>query len=185
MPNESVTWIGIEEDTVENCIITANEDFRVVTSTITGAMDAQKLNLSYKIILNKNWQVQSFVARNETNLFTFAATQYETGRWKNELNGNLHEFDNCIDIDIFPTPFTNSLPLKRDPLKIGEEKYYSMLWIDLVEGKLRKDRQRYQRLTNTTYRFTSLDTNFTADIEFNNRAIVEFYPGLFSLEKSG
>ena len=102
-----------------------------------------------------------------------------TGSIKNDIP--IYTFDGCIDIDIFPTPFTNSLPLKRDPLKIGDQKEFNMLWVDLLAGVARKDRQQYLRVGEHIYQFNSLDTGFTEVIEFNNDMFVAFYPRLFRL----
>jgi uncharacterized protein len=185
MLKETIIWKGIAEQTIEKCQIIQEAGQCIITSEITGRISGIDLILTYQIILDENWNIKSFAVNNNSRNkpFYFGAVQYETGKWKNKTGEVLNAYEHCIDIDIFPTPFTNSLPLKRQPLNVGEEQEYVMIWIDLVEGQIRRDRQQYKRITNAIYRFTSLDTNFTADIEFTNDAIVKFYPELFELCK--
>ena len=37
------------------------------------------------------------------------------GRWRNAEGEHLSHLDGCIDIDIWPTPLTNSFPIWRSP----------------------------------------------------------------------
>lgn len=177
-------WKGLSQQSTERCRIVDRNGQQIVTSEIVLESFGEKKKLLYEIILDEDWVVKSFTVENDFSKspFYFSARQYEKGKWKNQLDESLTTFDKCIDIDIFPTPFTNTLPLKRQPLIVGEQSDYMMLWIDLVDGEAKTDRQRYRRLDNHVYRFTSLDTNFTADIQFTDDTMVKHYPGLFNLQ---
>src|SRR5687767_2723601 len=42
------------------------------------------------------------------------------GRWLDGQGEHLSHLDGCIDIDIWPTPLTNSFPIWRSHMRIGQ-----------------------------------------------------------------
>lgn len=102
------------------------------------------------------------------------------GRWTDEQGQPLTALDGCIDIDIWPTPLTNSLPLWRSSLQIGERREFRMAWISAPELTVEPKPQAYSRLAERRYLFESLDgTAFKAELEVDSRQVVIDYPGLF------
>ena len=85
----------------------------------------------------------------------------------------------AVDIDIVLTPFTNTLPIRRHPLEIGEHADFVMAWVDVPSLEVTPDPQRYTRLDESHYRFDSLDSDFTRTLEVDADGIVVSYPGLF------
>jgi hypothetical protein len=86
----------------------------------------------------------------------------------------------AIDIDISITPFTNTLPVRRLRLKTGQSEDILAVYIQLPELTVTTDRQRYTCLEpNRRYRYESLDSDFTRDIEVDGHGLVVTYPGLF------
>ena len=85
----------------------------------------------------------------------------------------------AIDLDIVLTPFTNTLPIRRHPLEIGEHADFVMAWVDVPSLEVHPDPQRYTRLDASHYRFDSLDSDFTRDLEVDADGVVVTYPGLF------
>ena len=85
----------------------------------------------------------------------------------------------AVDIDIVLTPFTNTLPIRRLDLAIGDHADLVMAWVDVPSLEVVPDPQRYTRLDDTHYRFESLDSDFTRDLEVDADGIVVSYPGLF------
>jgi len=102
------------------------------------------------------------------------------GRWQDAGGRPLPELDGCVDIDIWPTPFTNSFPIRRVPLAIGERREFRMAWVDGTALTVRARAQAYTRLDDRLYRFESLDgSGFTADLPVDEDGLVIDYPGLF------
>jgi uncharacterized protein len=102
------------------------------------------------------------------------------GRWTDEQGHPLPALDGCIDIDIWPTPLTNSLPLWRSALQIGERREFRMAWISAPELTVEPKPQAYSRLGERSYLFESLDgTAFKAELEVDDRQVVIDYPNLF------
>ena len=86
----------------------------------------------------------------------------------------------CMEFHIWPTPFTNSFPIHREPMAIGEQRHSRVAWISAPELTVRPRPQAYRRLTDRLYLFESLDgSGFTAELPVDEDGIVVDYPDLF------
>lgn len=102
------------------------------------------------------------------------------GRWRSARAEHLSHLHGCIDIDIWPTPLTNSLPIWRSHLKIGERKEFQMAWVSAPDLTIVPKRQAYTRLEDRRYLFESLDgTGFQATLPVDEHGLVTDYPELF------
>lgn len=102
------------------------------------------------------------------------------GHWRHDHGEELPELEGCIDIDIWPTPLTNSLPLWRSSLVLNQSQEYRMVWVSAPELTVEAKPQAYTRLENDLYLFESLDgSGFRADLTFDKQLVVVDYPELF------
>ena len=138
--------------------------------------------LTYRLSWDESWRLR------EADLF--AATERSTtslnlrtdgrGRWRDGDGRPLDELDGCVDIDIWPTPFTNSFPVRREPLEVGERRQFRMAWVFAPDLTVRPQPQAYTRLADRLYLFESLDGGgFKARLPLDEDGIVLDYPGLF------
>jgi hypothetical protein len=138
--------------------------------------------LRYRLAWDDAWRLRE--ARLE------AATQDATrslvlqadgqGHWQDGDDRPIGALDGCIDIDIWPTPFTNSFPLWRRPMAVGERREFRMAWVCAPELTVQPQAQAYTRLAERRYRFENLDgSGFTAELPVDEDGIVLDYPGLF------
>jgi hypothetical protein len=103
------------------------------------------------------------------------------GRWRNALSHHLSSLDGCLDIDIWPTPLTNSFPIWRSHLKIGQRQEFRMAWVSAPDLTVVAKQQAYTRLEERLYLFESLDgTGFKATLPVDGDGFVVDYPELFS-----
>jgi hypothetical protein len=84
----------------------------------------------------------------------------------------------CIDVDIMAVTFTNTLPINRLRLPIGEWREISAAFVAVPELEVRVARQRYTRLGPNEYRYEGLETNFTSVLTVDDDGIVIDYPQL-------
>lgn len=97
------------------------------------------------------------------------------------LDGEAAEtLSDATEIDILVTPFTNTLPIRRCRLAIGESATIVTAWVDCPSLDVFADPQRYTRLEANLYRFEGLDSGFTRDIAVDADGFVVDYPDLFS-----
>jgi uncharacterized protein len=119
-------------------------------------------------------------ARKEGQTSTLALRSDAEGRWRSAQGERLDDLDGCIDIDIWPTPLTNSLPLWRSQFDIGERREFRMAWVAAPALTVQAKAQAYTRVAEDLFLFESLDgSGFKAELRIDQDGIVTDYPGLF------
>jgi hypothetical protein len=101
------------------------------------------------------------------------------GIWRHADGRALPALDGCIDTDILVTPFTNTLPIRRLGLKVGEAAEIKVAYVTVPALTLHAAPQRYTRLAETRWRFEGIETGFTAELTVDAEGFVVEYPGLF------
>lgn len=99
------------------------------------------------------------------------------GRWAVDGQPD-RRLDGCIDVDIWPTPFTNTLVIRRLLIEGLDAADVLVAWIDALEGTVRARPQRYTR-TAAGWRFESIDDGFSAQLTVDDDGLVVDYPGFF------
>ena len=88
------------------------------------------------------------------------------------------EFEDCVDVDLSFTPATNTLPIRRLGLEVGEEADIHVAWLVWPELGVRRVRQRYARLAPNRYRYAQDD--FAAELTVDEQGLVLDYEGLWN-----
>lgn len=148
------------------------------------AIDEERgpFRLIYRLNWNTDWQLHSAKLSITADRYSQSMALHTDGkgRWRDGTGQPLTELDGCLDIDIWPTPFTNSFPIRRRPLAIGECKEFRMAWVYGPDLIVRPQPQRYTRLSERLYLFENLDgSGFKVELPVDEDCIVQDYPGLF------
>jgi hypothetical protein len=78
-----------------------------------------------------------------------------------EVDGELaSHLDGCPDVDLGWTPATNTVPIRRLGLEVGETAAITAAWVRFPELDVVASEQRYQRLAVDRWRYTSGDYDF-------------------------
>lgn len=89
---------------------------------------------------------------------------------------------NCLDLDLWPSPLTNTLTLRRLNMKVGERREVVVLYIEAPRLEIRRDLQIYTRIEQDCFYFESPGSNFRSVITVDHDLLVTEYPGLFKRE---
>jgi hypothetical protein len=131
--------------------------------------------LTYRLTWDESWRLREadLVVTKERSTTSLNLRTDGRGRWRDGGGRAIDELDGCVDIDIWPTPFTNSFPVRREPLEVGA-------WVFAPDLTVRPQPQAYTRLADRLYLFESLDGGgFSAELPVDEDGIVLDYPGLF------
>lgn len=102
------------------------------------------------------------------------------GRWRDGDARALPHLDGCLDIDIWPTPFTNTFPIRRAPMAVGERREFVMAWVSAPALTVRPMRQGYTRLADRRYLYENLEGSaFRAELAVDEDGVVLDYEGVF------
>jgi hypothetical protein len=174
MLNRSVRWRGLDPDSIEQGHVLANgRDTR-----IRGAIVGPDFGLFYRIRLDERGHTRTVKIERtdgrQLELFADGA-----GSWSDDRAEPIPALHGCIDVDIWPTPMTNSLPIWRTEWA-DQPVRFAMAWIDATEMTFRRSEQIYTPLPDGRFRFQSAD--FEAVLDVDEEGMIIDYPGLFTRE---
>ena len=87
------------------------------------------------------------------------------------------EFEDCVDVDLSFTPSTNTLPIRRLGLEVGEEAEIAVAWLVWPELRFQRAVQSYTRLAKDRYRYKQGD--FEAALTVDEHGLVLEYGDLW------
>ena len=174
---KSIRWRSLEHGGLEQFRFTEWQSELNVRSAVIGDVDEAGLGVFYEVNLGLDWVVAGVILQRTDGVMVVLSSDGR-GNWT-DAHGARPDLDGCIDIDFEMTPFTNSLPIRRVPLGIGETKRFRMAYIPADTLEPFADEQIYTRLSQNTYCFEEADGSFTADITVDEDGFVVDYPGLF------
>ncbi len=144
--------------------------------------DDRCFRLSYQLDWDDDWRLRRAVlqAQGPEGARDLVLEADGHGRWRGGDGRALEALDGCVDIDIWPTPFTNSFPIRREPMAIGQRLLFRMALVVAPALSVHAVPQAYTRTDQNRYRYESLDgSQFSADLQVDDAGLVVDYPGLF------
>lgn len=174
-------WVPVGWPGCEHVDVRADSSGVTVDGMVVAMLDARPVRLSYRIDCDAAWHVR----RIDVRLYGRSAVSLlrrTDGRWYDEAGDERPELATCVDIDIALTPFTNTLPIRRLGLSVGESADLRVVYIQVGETlDVSAADQRYTRLDGSSgagYRFES--GSFVADLPVDADGMVVDYPGLWA-----
>jgi hypothetical protein len=129
----------------------------------------------YSVVVDARWTTQAVEV-----LLSFAGGEPREppvlgGLWSGKERPP--EFHDCVDVDLSFTPATNTLPIRRLGLEVGDEQELAVAWLVWPELRLERAVQRYARLGEDRYRYAQDD--FEAELTVDEDGLVLEYEGLW------
>jgi uncharacterized protein len=149
-------WRRIDRPGREHC--------RLLADGLAGDVVMDQCFFSYRVVVDEAWRTKSLRVEGWVGAepFTFS------------LDAPLPE--GCTDVDLGFTPSTNTLPIRRLGLAIGEEARVSAAWLRYPGLTLERLDQTYRRMGELTWQYTSA-TGFTGALEVDEHGLVRTYEG--------
>ncbi|WP_410881340.1 putative glycolipid-binding domain-containing protein [Myroides sp. DW712] len=176
---KKVTWLGVDAISVEHFSIIEKEGSFHCKGELVGNKNNRIYGVEYQLVVTSNWETRFFDIRCQEGHRFFQLSGHKLSeQWMIDEQEHPHLKD-CLDIDITVTPFTNTLPINRLKLEIGETKTIQVLYINPLEGNFTLVHQEYTKLTPDTYQYKNSWSDFEATIQVDEQGLVRDYPGLF------
>ena len=170
------TWSG---EGLEHAVLNRNADYIEVQSAVISGPIHAGFAVLYAVRVDSEWstlEVRASIIGASTSVYL---RRTENGHWFDSNNQQLHSLDGIVDVDLSITPFTNSLPIRRLKLCVGESAEIAAAYVSFPELEVSLDRQRYTRVASDRYRYESLDSDFVRELSVDRYGFVITYPGLF------
>ena len=151
-----------------------------LNGTILAVHENQPIEVYYQVFCDSDWRTREVKVQQRNGLVeSDLKLSVNDGTWSRADRGRLPELADCIDVDIELTPTTNTLPINRLNLAVGESAEILAAWIRLPTFVIIPARQRYDRLSESTYRYTSLASGFQAEIEIDRYGLPVRYGNIW------
>jgi hypothetical protein len=156
---------------------------------LTGELDVEEADfagrLRYEIVCDPKWCTRSALIEGEAGAaaIRFALAADGRGQWTRD-GPLLPDLAGALDVDLGFTPATNTLPIRRLALAVGESAAVRSAWLRFPELRLEPLEQTYTREAEQTYRYHALVDGepFTARLDTDLVGRVVRYEGLWELE---
>ena len=172
-----VLWKGIMFPSLEICSLKRNDDGWLMEGSLTAKFRETGQTIVYQIFSDCNFnslsayiEVVSPWNKKRVDL------QLRGGNWF--VNGKIREdLAECRDVDLELSPATNTLPIRRSAVRIGEKVELVAAWIRVPDLTVEPLRQSYERISETMYLYKS--NNFQAKLEVDEIGLVTSYEGVW------
>jgi uncharacterized protein len=135
-------------------------------------------SVHYVVRLDDRWRLRQFLLFRDLAEPDLWLGVDPSGRW-GEVNGvRRPELDGCTAVDLAVTPFTNTLPIRRHRVEVGDAAPLLVARVDHETLSVAAERQRYTRLAERHWRYED-ETGYSVELEVDDDGLVLDYPGLF------
>jgi uncharacterized protein len=183
-PGRTICWTPIwnkshEGAGFEHLLLT-----KCAADSVVLAIDDERgpFRLTYRLNWDESWRLRDaeLVLTTERSTQSLRLQTDGQGYWRDGDDRVIDALEGCRDIDIWPTPFTNTFPIRREPMALGERRQFLMAWVFAPDLTVHAQPQAYTRLADRLYLFENLDgSDFRAELAVDEDGIVLDYPDLF------
>jgi len=129
--------------------------------------------LRYLLRCDTGWRVRDVDLHAAEDAASLSLHAGGVGRWS-----DAPRLDGCVDVDLESVVFTNTLPIRRLSLPVGESAVVDVAFVRLPSMSVVPVQQRYTHVAAGVYRYESLTSGFRADLRVDADGLLVDYPGL-------
>ncbi len=142
---------------------------------------AEPFAAEYEWQLDDSWRTRSLVVRvhrDDTTTLSIVRTGDTT--WSVEGKAR-RDLDGCAEIDLSATPLCNTIAVRRLGLAPGGAGELAALYVRLPDLTCASSRQRYERVSASTFRYVDLGLfkGFDAELLVDDLGLIKRYEGFF------
>lgn len=159
---------------------------------LNGELDVEEAGLTarlrYVIECDPEWRTRSTLVEGDAGgaSIRFSLAADGAGQWTRD-GAPLPDLSGALDVDLGFTPATNTLPIRRLALAVGESAPVRSAWLRFPELRLEPLEQTYTREAEQTFRYRAVVDGdpFVARLDTDVFGRVVRYEGLWEMEASG
>jgi len=179
----SIVWRRQDQLGLEFAKLVGIDGEWYLTGTVVIVHEGLPCELRYRVVSAPDWRTESVDIRGTLGVRPVSIQVAHDAQLGWVMNGGLCAgLDGCIDIDLAFTPATNTLPIRRLGLHVGESAEVSAAWLRFPEMALERLDQRYTRISESKYRYESGGGSFMRELSVTPDGVVQDYPGLWRAE---
>ena len=173
----TILWQDLETGALDRCRLEAGPDGLRLSGVVLTAAHGTPLDVRYLVEAGPGGLTRRVELELDGGAVRRVLLADGAGRWRWEGGPELAGVTGALDVDLTVTPATNTLPIRRLGLEVGQAAELLTAWVQFPGLEVVGSAQRYQRLAPDRWRFSTGD--FTAELLVDPDGLVLDYGGLF------
>lgn len=170
-----ILWEPGDGRGIEHLRLNIDADHAYAESELLDEQGEQPVRVRYRIRTDAAWRTRTV----EITVFDSKPRLLRLhhdgeGHWSSEDGSALPELEGCLDVDLECSPFTNTLPIRRLGLDVGQGAYVRAAWVRYPSLTLEGLDQRYIRVSESLYRYEAR-SGFSVDLAVDADGVVVDY----------
>ncbi len=180
-PRRAILWRGEDRAGAESFLLSGDTRGWFLEGTVVTVLDRKPAHVRYQVACDTSWQtVNAEVTMTRAGVRReLRMSVRDRGIWWVD-GAEAPTLRGCTDVDLEISPSTNTLPIRRLHLAIGQEARLTAAWVRFPGLTVEPLHQTYVRTAANRYRYAS--GTFGTDIEVDNDGLVTRYVGGWSRE---
>jgi len=174
----------IEHHVLWHCALLASSEYATLRESESGYQlrgltvlprEDVPCHVSYEVSADRDWYPVAVIAAFEmpSRTLRMALSLAADGRWT--IDGSpAPQLRGCQDLDLGWTPATNTIPIRRLGLAVGETARITAAWIRFPELDIAPNEQRYTRLANDRWRYQSGHYDFELRVDERTGLVLKY-----------
>ncbi len=182
--NTALVWRRIDRPGAEYFSLKASKTGWQLMGTVVVTDEKRPFRIQYAIRCDRTWQTRRVKVKiaEGAKVHQFDLRVDADRRWW-QAGAGLLAFRGCQDIDLGFTPATNTLPIRRLNLAVGESADVVAVWLQFPSLMLRPFAQTYTRSAEDRYRYAS-EGGYVNELTVDEVGLVRTYPDAWVCEAS-
>lgn len=176
----SALWRRLDIPAFDLCRSWTSDVAIALDGHVLTVVDGEPTEIAYEVVCDDGWVTQSarVEIRRRGSTTRVEVSRDERGHWSRD-GTPLPVLAGIDDVDLEFTPATNTLPIRRLSLAVGESASVNAAWIRFPSLELNVLPQRYTRTGENQYRYESAGGAFTATLEVDWFGLVARYADIW------
>ncbi|HEY7215099.1 MAG TPA: putative glycolipid-binding domain-containing protein [Thermoanaerobaculia bacterium] len=178
--SKAILWQRVQGTGLERFELNRITDGWALRGTILALDEHGPAQADYEIFCDTGWRTRRVNVRvREGGEERSLRLAVEDGRWYAD-DTEQEAVRGCIDVDLSWSPSTNTLPIRRLGLQVGENSGpITAAWVRFPALTIEPLPQEYERLAERRFRYSSRRGAFTAELEVDDDDLVIDYEGIW------
>ena len=169
-----IVWRSAWLNGSEHCSLATIDAGHLFHGMVVAVFDGRPGSVRYRVEVDGSWRTRNVRVDlrldGEDRMLDLSADG--EGAWT--VDGHpADQLRGCLDVDLGCSPSTNTLPIRRLGLEVGESEEIVAAWVRFPDLTVEPLRQTYQRSEERSWRYSSGD--FVAGLTVNEEGLVLEY----------
>lgn len=176
----SVLWKNADNTSIEYSALHSVSNGFVLEGNIVLILEGLPAKVTYRVDCDSCWRTRHVMVLQEqagkTSCLMLAVD--ENQHWQENMSP-LPLADGLFDVDFEISPVTNSLPILRLNLHVGESAQSTAVWLRFPSLTFERLKQQYTRIGDRRYRYEAPELGFEAQLEVDEDGLIVKYGELW------